>query len=338
MVQAGRGGDGCVSFRHEKYVPRGGPDGGDGGRGGDVILLCADEPSTLSEFRHRRHLRGESGRPGQGNNRFGKSGESITALVPPGTIVSDAETGEMLGDLTERGQVLVVARGGRGGKGNARFKTAVNRAPRRMQPGEDGEQRTLRLELRLLADAGLVGLPNAGKSTLLSRVSAARPRVADYPFTTLEPQLGVVEAGGSNFVLADLPGLIEGAHRGEGLGHEFLRHIERTRVIIHVLDLAPPDGSDPLENFDLICRELELYGDLAQLRPQIVAANKVDLPDAACALDKVRESLQARGFTVYGISAATGRGVGELMNTALSLVENSKRKEASGRKTEDKVE
>lgn len=312
-VEGGAGGNGCVAFRREKYVPRGGPAGGDGGRGGDVRLTADPGLSTLLDFHYRRHFRAGRGRHGSGGNRTGADGEGITIPVPVGTVVRDDTTGEALGDLAEAGQMLVVARGGRGGWGNARFASPRNRAPRRADPGQPGASRWLRLELKLLADAGLVGMPNAGKSSILARVSAARPRVADYPFTTLEPCLGVVAApGGGSFVLADIPGLIEGAHAGKGLGHRFLRHIERTRVLVHVLDLGAPPERDLYRDFTTINRELEQYHPDLVRRPQVLVANKVDLPGARERLRELGERL-GEGGPVYGVSALTGEGIPEMI-------------------------
>lgn len=319
FVKAGDGGKGAVSFRREKYVPAGGPDGGDGGDGGDVVVEANDSMRTLIDLRHKTHYRAENGRPGAGADKHGKNGANEVIRVPPGTVVLDAATRAVLADLVSSGQSAVVARGGRGGRGNARFATATRQAPRYAQPGTAGEERWLELELKLLADVGLVGLPNVGKSTLISRISAARPKIADYPFTTLVPNLGVVDAGdGASFVVADIPGLIEGAHAGAGLGHEFLRHVERTRVLVHVLDLAALDR-DPLHDFEVVESELRLYSPELAERPTIVALNKVDVPDAQARLDEVRDALRARGFEVYPISAVTGEGVRELVLAVAGL-------------------
>ncbi len=316
-VRAGDGGNGVVSFRREKYVPAGGPDGGDGGRGGDVILEVDPGLSTLVDFKYKRHYRAERGQHGQGANRHGRNGDDLVIRVPPGTVVREAESGDLLADLIAPGQRVVVARGGRGGRGNARFVSPTRQAPNYAERGEPGEERWLELELKLLADAGLVGYPNAGKSTFLARVSAAKPKVAAYPFTTLVPNLGVVSLGpGQSFVLADIPGLIEGAHRGEGLGHEFLRHIERTRVLIHLIDAAGTEGRDPLDDFEVIRRELALYSPELAQRPALVAANKMDLPEAQAAWPRVRAALEARGFRAFPISAVTGEGVEALLRAA----------------------
>lgn len=314
VVRGGDGGRGCVSFCREKYRPKGGPDGGDGGDGGDVVLVADAGLGTLLDFRFQPHLEAGRGEHGRGKQQYGRRGRDVRARVPCGTLVFDADTGECLGDLRVHGQELVVARGGRGGKGNMHFATPTNQAPRYAQPGTPGEERRLRLELQLLADVGIVGFPNVGKSSLIRRVSAARPRVADYPFTTLVPQLGVVRfAEEGSFVLADLPGLIEGAHEGHGLGHRFLRHASRTQVLLHLLDVSGLTGRDPVEDFDTVNRELALFDPRLAQRPQVVAGNKIDLTGARKCLAGVRRRLAERGIEVYGISAATGEGVAELV-------------------------
>lgn len=313
FVRGGDGGNGCLSFRREKYVPRGGPDGGDGGQGGDVILLADGGLRTLADFHYRAHFKAERGEHGRGGNKHGARAADLIVRVPAGTVVKDAASGQVLADLAASGQQVVVARGGRGGRGNARFLSNTNRAPRLAEKGEPGEERWLLLELKLLADVGLVGYPNAGKSTLLARSTAARPKIADYPFTTLEPNLGVVELEDGSFVLADIPGLIEGAHAGAGLGHEFLRHIERTRLLVHVLDAAGTAGRDPVADYHQINSELSLYrAELAEL-PQVVAANKVDLPEAATNLPRIEAAAAADGRQVFPLSAASGEGVRELL-------------------------
>ncbi len=317
-VSAGDGGRGAVSFRREKYVPRGGPNGGDGGRGGSVYLVATSHLNTLVGYRFHPEFHARRGSHGEGSNRTGRDGEDMLLEVPVGTVVFeiDEETGEphQVADLDTEGSRALVARGGRGGRGNARFATSTNRAPRRAEPGEPGEKRHLRLQLKLLADVGLVGFPNAGKSTLISRVSAARPKIADYPFTTLTPHLGVVELSGQrSFVIADVPGLIEGAHAGHGLGHRFLRHIERTRVLVHVIDVSEASGRDPADDFDVIRRELALFEPSLASRRQIVAANKMDLPDAAERLRALRARRQDYRGRIYPISALTGKGVRELV-------------------------
>jgi GTP-binding protein len=319
FVKAGDGGDGCVAFRREKYVPFGGPSGGDGGRGGRVILRAGEALRTLADFHTKKHFRAGRGGHGEGSRCHGKNGDDLVLPVPLGTVVRDATTGELLADLTEDGQEAVVARPGRGGRGNARFATATEKAPRFAEKGEPGEERWLELELKLLADVGLIGLPNAGKSTILSRVSAARPKIADYPFTTLEPCLGVVRvAEGESFSLADLPGLIKGAHAGAGLGQKFLRHIERTRVLIHVLDTAGSGGQDPAEAFFAVNRELALYSPELGKRPQVVAANKMDLPDSRFNLDRLQAALA--GHELFPVSAVTGEGLNRLMFRVAELL------------------
>ncbi len=319
FVRSGRGGAGIVHFRREKYVPLGGPDGGDGGRGGDVVLQVDPNRNTLSHFRRQKHYRADNGAGGGGNNQTGKSGAALILPVPPGTLVYDAETGDLLGDLTEPGQTLIVARGGRGGRGNARFATSTNKAPRIAEKGEPPEERHLRLELKLLADIGLVGVPNAGKSTLLAAVTNARPKIAAYPFTTLAPNLGVAQLDvDTTLVLADIPGLIEGAHQGIGLGHEFLRHIQRTRVLIHLLDGM---AEEPWLDFGQINSELALFDPHLTEKPQLVAFNKMDMPTAASRWTQIRERLEAEGYEVLPISALTGEGVRKLLYRAHQLLQ-----------------
>jgi GTPase len=320
-VKAGDGGNGVVAFRREKYIPEGGPSGGDGGRGGDVVFYVDEGLRTLMDFRYRRHFKGNRGEHGQGKNMHGRKGETIEISVPPGTEIFDDDTGEKIADLTEPTDRVVVAKGGRGGRGNARFANSVNRTPRMAENGEPGQSRWLRLELKLLADVGLVGLPNAGKSTLLASVSEARPKIADYPFTTMTPQLGVVSVDiDKSFVLADIPGLIEGAHSGAGLGHDFLKHIERTRLLIHVLDVAPPDGHDPMADFATIEAELASYDPRLAKRPRIVALNKIDIAPSSEALERMQQALEGQGYEVHLISAATTRGVQELMLRVFTLL------------------
>jgi GTP-binding protein len=310
QVRAGDGGRGCVSFRREKFVPRGGPNGGDGGRGGSVILEADEGLGTLLDFRYRRHYAAPRGRHGEGSDRHGASGEDLVLRVPVGTTVQDRDTGLLLGDLTRHGERLSVARGGRGGRGNARFATSTHRAPRHAEPGEAGEERALRLELRLLADVGVVGFPNAGKSTLVSRLSAARPRIADYPFTTLIPTLGLVRLDEERtFVIADVPGLIPGAAEGKGLGLRFLRHLERTRVLVHLLDLDPATGRDPVDDWRTIQAELETYSPELAARPQLIAANKIDLDGAAPRLARIVGFGRRRGLPVIPIAARPGQGL-----------------------------
>jgi len=311
-LRGGKGGDGAVSFRREKYVPKGGPDGGDGGDGGDVIFRVDPQLSTLIDFRYQKHLRAGNGEPGQGKNRHGRRGKDLIVGVPPGTLIREDE--QVLVDLVRPGQEAVVARGGRGGRGNARFLSSREKVPRIAEKGEAGQEREVRLELKLLADVGLVGYPNAGKSTLLSRVSAARPKTAPYPFTTLEPSLGVVSVGDYSFVMADIPGLIEGAHRGTGLGHDFLRHLERTRLLVHVIDAAATGGRDPVQDYCAINRELQLYGGRLASLPQVVAANKMDLPQAEANFARLQKELANQPLPV---SAVTGAGVDELLRAVV---------------------
>ncbi|HHN94515.1 MAG TPA: GTPase ObgE [Anaerolineae bacterium] len=317
-VRAGDGGDGSVAFRREKYVPYGGPAGGDGGKGGDVVLYVDPHLNTLYRFSKKRHFRAPRGEHGRGKKQHGASGKPLRVPVPPGTLVYDADSGALLGDLTAPGQELVVARGGRGGRGNARFATSTNQAPRIAEHGEPGEERWLRLELKLLADVGLVGMPNAGKSTLLAAVTAARPKIAPYPFTTLQPNLGVVVLDRqTEFVLADIPGLIEGASEGRGLGHEFLRHIERTRVLIHLLDGL---SADPLADFAAINRELAAFGHGLDRKPQLVAFNKMDQPEAAARWPEVQAALRAQGYPTFPISALARQGTRELLYRAARML------------------
>jgi GTPase len=315
-VQAGNGGHGALSFRREKYIEKGGPDGGDGGRGGSVWLVAKAGTNTLADFRVGRKYRAPSGQPGAGNNKSGKSGEDLDVVVPCGTVVHDVDTGELIGDLTDAGQRLKVAEGGRGGLGNTHFKSSVNRAPRKTTQGTPGESRHLKLELKLLADVGLVGLPNAGKSTLIRAMSAARPKVAAYPFTTLHPHLGVVAVGPlQSFVMADIPGLIEGAAEGAGLGMQFLRHLERTRLLLHVVDIAPLDASStPADQIKAIEQELTKFSSALAAKPRWLVLNKVDLlaaEDLPETRDKLLRALQWEG-PWFEVSAATGAGTGKL--------------------------
>lgn len=313
-VRAGRGGDGCVSFRREKHVPRGGPDGGDGGRGGSIILITDPGLNTLVDFRHHRDFRAERGGNGSGNQRSGKHGGEVEVRVPVGTAVTHEESGEQIADLVHAGQRVVVARGGRGGRGNLHFANPVQQTPRFAEKGEPGEEKDLRLELKLLADVGLVGMPNVGKSTLIARISAARPAIADYPFTTLVPNLGVVSVEpGRSFVVADIPGLIEGAHAGAGLGHRFLRHIERTRMLVHVLDVSGMTGRDPWDDYKTVCSELAAYSPRLPDLPATVALNKCDMPDAPAIAARIAPRLEAESRPVFSLSALTGEGVRPLV-------------------------
>ena len=319
-VKGGDGGSGCVAFRREKYVPEGGPSGGDGGRGGSITFIGDSGLNTLVDFRYQSHYKGNRGEHGQGKDMTGRSGDDRIIRVPVGTVIYYAETMELLADVVEHGQKVVVAKGGRGGRGNARFSTPNNRVPTTYEKGEPGQEHWLRLELKLLADVGLAGFPNAGKSTIISRVSAAKPKIADYPFTTLVPNLGLVRVKeGDSFVMADIPGLIEGAHTGLGLGHEFLRHLERTRMIIHVLDMSGFEGRDPLEDFKVINRELELYNEDLARRPQLVAANKMDLPDSAENLSLLQEAL-GDSYEIFPVSAVTGEGLDRLVYRAAEML------------------
>ncbi len=313
-VEAGKGGDGCVSFRREKFVPRGGPDGGDGGDGGSVIVVAERGVDSLSALVHRKHWRAKPGQAGGSSKCHGASSDDLVILVPPGTMVFDDTHDLLLKDLAQPGDRVVAARGGMGGKGNTRFKSATNQAPRDYTPGEEGESRRLRFELKVIADVGLVGMPNAGKSTLLSRVSRARPEIADYPFTTKIPHLGIVQVDlDRSFVMADIPGLIEGAHAGVGLGHEFLRHVERTRVLVHLVEPMPVDGSDPVENYRTIRRELEEYGHGLGERPEIIAVSKAELPGA----EEVCHRLAVEtGHEVLLFSSVTGQGLDRVLQHA----------------------
>jgi GTPase len=310
LVKAGDGGNGCLAFRREKYVPRGGPSGGDGGRGGDVILVANEHQNTLLHLRYNPEHKAERGRHGEGSNKTGADGRSIEVSVPVGTVVYDDGTGERLFDFIHSGDRFTVARGGRGGRGNARFATATHQAPTEHEPGRPGEEKHLRLELKLLADVGLVGFPNAGKSTLISRLSAARPKIADYPFTTLEPNLGVVELPDyKSFVVADIPGLIEGAHLGHGLGTRFLRHIERTRLLVHLVDVSPSSGRDPVQDFETVMRELASFSPLLVEKPMIVVATKMDVAQDPERVESLRRHAEGQGFPFFEISSATGQGI-----------------------------
>src|SRR5438128_6513389 len=320
-VEAGDGGNGCMSFRREKYVPRGGPSGGDGGDGGSVVLRVDPGLSTLLDLSYPQTLRAGRGEHGRGKEQQGKSGADLVLRVPAGTLVYDADDGDPLGDLRAAEEEVVVARGGHGGRGNMHFATPTNRAPRRAEPGTPGEQRELRLELRVLADAGLLGFPNVGKSTLIRAVSAARPRVADYPFTTLAPHLGVVRLDEEwSFVLADVPGLIEGAHAGHGLGTRFLRHLSRTAVLVHLLDVSGLTGRDPLADFEALNRELALTSPELARKPQIVVAGKLDLAETRARLGAARRALAARGIELHAVSGATGEGAAALVRVVGSAV------------------
>lgn len=330
LVKAGDGGNGVTAFRREKFVPRGGPSGGDGGRGGSVSMEASTQLNTLLQFRFNPEFRAGRGSHGEGDKRHGRDGEDLDILVPAGTVVTDGDTGEFLHDFSVPGERVVIARGGRGGRGNAHFATSTNRAPRYHEDGAPGEVRTLQLELKLIADVGLVGFPNVGKSTLISRISAARPKIADYPFTTLEPHLGVVAYGDEgSFVVADIPGLIEGAHEGTGLGLEFLRHVERTKLLAHVIDVSST-GRDPVDDFLTISRELELYKADLLRKPQIVAASKMDAVDDSARVERLRQFCDHRGLRMFEISAVSGYGIdGFILGVGAKLEELRKESQAA---------
>ena len=315
-VKAGDGGNGCVAFRREKYVPRGGPSGGDGGKGGDILMESSERHNTLVHFRFNPEYNAQRGRHGEGSNCTGREGEDIVLKVPVGTIVYDEVTGEKIHDFSSPDDRMIVARGGRGGRGNAQFATSTHQAPREHEPGRPGEEHTFRLELKLLADVGLVGYPNVGKSTLISRISAARPKIADYPFTTLEPNLGVVAVGQApevrSFVVADIPGLIEGAHTGSGLGTQFLRHIERTRLLVHLVDISDASGRpNPVQDVKVIMNELESFGAGLEMKPMIMVATKIDVANKD-KLAKLKRYCKKEGLDLFPISAVTGKGIDEL--------------------------
>jgi len=334
-VAAGHGGRGAMSFRREKFVPRGGPNGGDGGAGGSVYLAAHANLNTLLNFRFKKEFEAGRGGHGEGSNRTGRNGEDITLDVPVGTQIYQKQDGgdyALVADLMKEGDQILIARGGLGGQGNARFATSTNRAPRKAQPGLPGEEKDLRLQLKLLADVGLVGYPNAGKSTIISRISAAKPKIADYPFTTLTPNLGVVGLSDDrSFVVADVPGLIEGAHAGHGLGHRFLSHLERTRVLVHVIDVSSASGRDPVADFDVITRELAMFpgrdssGERLQDKPVIAAANKIDALDDPSRLERLRERLQNTAIPLYPVSAATGDGLALLLEAVWKALESRTR-------------
>jgi len=332
FVKAGDGGNGCTAFRREKFVPRGGPSGGNGGRGGDIYMVSTEDLNTLLHFRFNPRYVAERGGHGEGSNRTGHEGDDLTIHVPVGTVVTDIDTGEVVHDFTETGERVKVASGGGGGRGNASFATSTNRAPRRHNDGRPGDERNLQLELKLIADVGLVGLPNAGKSTLISRISAATPKIADYPFTTITPNLGVVEyAEYRSFVVADIPGLIEGAHEGLGLGLDFLRHVERTRVLLHLVDVSGQLESEPVDRFETINAELGSYRSDLLDRPMIVVATKIDAIDDPARLERLREHARAAGREFIAISAVTGEGLDTLKRRVGALLEEIKSETDSGR-------
>lgn len=314
-ASAGAGGAGCVAFRREKFIPLGGPNGGDGGNGGDLILQVSPQVNTLYDLRLHPHQRAQRGKNGMGSDRHGAAGEDLVIKVPLGTIVKDYETGEIIADMTEPDQRLLLLKGGRGGQGNARFMTSTNKAPKFAQPGEPGEERVIKLELKLMADVGLLGFPSVGKSSFITRVSAARPKIADYPFTTLKPHLGVVQYKNyRTFVMADIPGIIEGAHGGAGLGHRFLRHVERTSILLHLLDPCRTHDSNPLDDYETLNRELALFNPELSEKPQIIVINKIDLPDVQALLPEIVPYFNKLGLKVFPVSAVTGEGIPPLLD------------------------
>jgi GTPase len=328
-VSGGRGGNGCLAFRREKFVPRGGPSGGDGGRGGSVYLESSEHLNTLLKFRYKREFAAERGRHGEGSNRHGQDGEDLIITLPVGTVVLDDATGEKLWDFDAPGQRFLAAKGGRGGRGNARFATPTRQAPRKAEPGMPGGERALKLELKLLADVGLVGFPNVGKSTLISRLSAARPKIADYPFTTLEPCLGVVPMDEErSFVLADIPGLIAGAHQGRGLGTRFLKHIERTRLLLHLIDVAESSDRDPVEDYRVILNELESFSPLLAEKPMLLVASRIDAAGKGDRLAALRTFCRGQGLRLYEISCVTGEGLEDLKRAAWAMLEQIPRTHA----------
>jgi len=321
-VKAGDGGNGCISFRREKYVPKGGPDGGDGGKGGDVYFQAVHNLDTLLDFAGKHHWQAENGRPGSGSNKHGADGPDLIINVPPGTLIYDIDLNVLLKDLNKVGDKVCLCRSGKGGRGNKAFATPTNQTPRYAEPGKNGQERNVKLELKLIADVGLVGMPNAGKSTLISRCSAAKPKIADYPFTTLEPVLGIVELSGyRRFVMADIPGLIEGSHKGAGLGFDFLRHIERTRIIVHILDIMPTDSEEPAKNYHRIRRELEQYSKALAEKNEVIVANKIDLDPDGKIVQNLKKRLKKK---IYPISAVTGSGVKELCELLWKKVKKAK--------------
>ncbi len=324
-VKAGDGGRGCVSFRREKFIPRGGPNGGDGGRGGHIIFTADRNVNTLLDVKLKQHYRAEKGAHGMGKDMHGRNGKDHVIRVPVGTMVKEAETGEMLADLTKEEQKFIAAKGGRGGLGNSHFKSATRQAPRFAQPGESGDEKNLIMELKLLADVGLLGLPNAGKSTLISAVSSARPKIADYPFTTLSPVLGVVKYGDyGSFIIADIPGLIEDAHKGTGLGFQFLRHVERTSVLLHLVDISETAEGDPVENLEKINNELTLYSQDLISKPRVIAATKLDIKGAGKRLDRLAQYCKDKGYDFYPVCSVTGEGLKELISYLAQKVEKHK--------------
>lgn len=313
-VKSGKGGNGCISFRREKFVPRGGPNGGDGGKGGDIIFVTNENLSSLLDFRYKKKYKAKNGEHGKGKDQHGKNAPNLIIPVPIGTLIKNLDAGEVLGDLTENEQQIVAAKGGSGGKGNARFTSSTNQAPRHAEPGQEGKELNLLLELKLLADVGIIGFPNAGKSTLISKISAARPKIADYPFTTLVPNLGVVSYDdGKTFIVADIPGIIEGAHEGAGLGIQFLKHVERTKILLHLLDLSPMTNRDPIEDYKTMNKELKAFSKELSKKPQIIALNKVDITEAKQTAVKAEKYFKDKKSETLKISAITGDGVNELI-------------------------
>ncbi len=325
-VVSGKGGEGCISFRREKYVPFGGPDGGDGGKGGDVVLVADENLTSLLHLMYKKEYRAENGQNGKGKNRYGKSGNDIVIRLPVGTVVKVAGSGEILEDIVRKDQRFVAVKGGKGGKGNAKYVSSVNQAPRKIGPAGKGEELDLKLELKLLADVGIMGFPNAGKSTLISRISAARPKIGAYPFTTLVPNLGVVAySDEKSFVVADIPGIIEGAHKGAGLGLRFLRHLERTKILVHLIDLSPMEGRDPLGDHEKINSELKAFDIQLASKPQIVVLNKTDVVSSEKELQDIRSRFKSRNIDVIAISAVTGEGLSSLLSAVMKELEKSSR-------------
>jgi len=314
-IKSGDGGNGCVSFRREKYVPRGGPNGGDGGKGGDVVFVANENLNSLLDFRYNQHYKAKRGEHGRGKNQHGKNAPNLLIPVPIGTFIKDSETGEVIGDLTENEQQIIAIRGGKRGRGNARFVSSTNQAPRTAEPGEKGREATIQLELKLLADVGIIGFPNAGKSTLISKISASKPKIADYPFTTIVPNLGVVHYGdGKTFVVADIPGLIEGAHEGSGLGIRFLKHIERTKLLIHIIDLSPLTERDPYDDYTKINQELKSYSIELSKKPQLIVLNKIDITESRVIAKELEFKFKDMGIETFQISSITGEGTDNLIN------------------------
>jgi len=329
VVKAGKGGNGAITFRREKYVAAGGPDGGDGGKGGDIYFVAEKGMTTLIDFRYKKKFLAEDGQNGDGGNRYGKSGKDLVIAVPVGTIIKDLDTDEIIADMINLDEKVLIAKGGRGGRGNAKFATSTRQVPKFAEQGDDGETLNLSLELKLIADVGLVGFPNVGKSTLLSVVTAAKPKIANYQFTTLKPNLGVVKLdNGKDFVLADIPGLIEGAHTGIGLGHEFLRHVERTKLLIHVVDCSESEMRDVVEDYKTINKELRSYNEKLANKKQIIAANKLDLPGAEENLEKLKKALKGKDVEIVPISAVTGKGIKDLFNRVSTLLDTIPEEEA----------